>query len=366
MIYPNSQLTIYRITTYNMLNLLSCQGSAAHFRQNQLMVSFPNSVNMKIILHVLIGIVAALLIVVAVVLGPYAMRAQHFRADPANGYSADFYLYVSPGARRAARESREITILVQPSNSGVNSDDPEVHRRDAWWTGFERRKIADELGVVLLVPAFIRPGEDWHIYTHALDRDTLTTERTDLQRVDLQLLAMIDHARTELAADGIRTDEKVLIQGFSASGMFANRFTILHPNRVKAATIGSPGGWPILPVASFEGESLPYPAGIADLESLAGVSFDPVAYNAVPQLIYMGSNDDNDSLDYTDGWDEEEAQLVDRLFGDGPLSRWEEAESIYREAGANVQFLLIDGVGHDRRELQKYSTDFFKKILNDE
>ncbi len=24
--------------------------------------------------------------------------------------------------------------------------------------------------------------------------------------------------------------------------MFANRFTILHPERVKAATIGSPGG----------------------------------------------------------------------------------------------------------------------------
>ena len=320
---------------------------------------------MKIILRILVVGAAVLLIGVAALLGPYALRVQHFSADPAHGYHADFYLYVSPNAKRAAHNGQVVTILVQPNNSGISSDDTEVHRKDAWWTGFERRKIADELGVILLVPAFIRPGEDWHIYTHALDRDTLTTERSDIQRIDLQLIAMIDHARTEVAKDGIQTDEKIFIQGFSASGMFANRFTILHPERVKAATIGSPGGWPLAPVASFNGEQLPYPAGIADLESLTGVPFDSAAYNAIPQLIYMGSLDDNDSLDHTDGWDEKDAMLVDNLFGDDPLSRWGDFESIYLMAGANVQFLLIEGVGHNRQELQKYSTEFFEKVLND-
>jgi dienelactone hydrolase len=294
------------------------------------------------------------------------LRVQHFDANPAKGYSADFYLYISPAARRMARDHRIVTILVQPNNSGINSDDPGVHRRDAWWTGFERRTVADELGVVLLVPAFLRPGEDWHIYTHALDRDTLKTERADLKRMDLQLIAMIDEARFELADMGIQTEAGILIQGFSASGMFANRFTLLHPERVKAAAIGSPGGWPIAPVASFNGRQLPYPAGISDLEAQADISFDPAAYNAIPQLIYMGSVDDNDSLDYTDGWDENDAQLVDELFGRDPLSRWEAARSIYQQAGSNVQFLLIDGVGHDRRELQKYATEFFKKVLHDE
>ncbi|MCI0551763.1 MAG: hypothetical protein L0287_12485 [Anaerolineae bacterium] len=311
-------------------------------------------------------IVALVLIVPAIVLGPYALRVQHFVASPSDGYHADFYLYISPNAQRAARQGKQFTFLVQPNNSGTNSDDPEVHRKDAWWTGFERQKIADELGVVLLVPAFIRPGEDWHIYTHALDRDTLTTERADLKRIDLQLIAMIDDARAELAKDDIQTDEKILIQGFSASGMFANRFTILHPDRVKAATIGSPGGWAIAPIAGFNGESLSCPAGIADLESLTGVPFDSVTYNAIPQLIYIGSLDDNDSLDFTDGWDEKDAQLVDKLFGSDPLSRWDDTNSIYQEAGANVQFLLVNGVGHDRKALQDYSTDFFKKVLNDE
>jgi hypothetical protein len=31
-----------------------------------------------------------------------------------------------------------------------------------------------------------------------------------------------------------------------------------------------------------------------------------------------------------------------------------------------AQFLLIEGVGHDRSELQKYSTKFFKKVLDGE
>ncbi len=321
---------------------------------------------MKKILRIAIALFIAFLTIITIILGPYALHVKHFAANPANGYSADFYLYISPVAKRIARSGQVVTILVQPNNSGVNSDDPEIHRRDAWWTGFERRKIADELGVVLLVPAFLRPGEDWQILTHALDRDTLTTERVDLRRIDLQLIAMIDHARLELATMGIQTDEKILIQGFSASGMFANRFTLLHPERVKAATIGSPGGWPTMPVTSFQDESLPYPAGISDLEQLTNIPFDAVAYNTIPQLIYMGTADDNDSLDYTDGWDEKDAQLVDRLFGTDPLSRWEAARLIYQQAGANVQFLLIEGIGHDRKKLQKYSTEFFKKVLDGE
>ena len=52
----------------------------------------------------------------------------------------------------------------------------------------------------------------WWIYSHALDRDTLTTERPDVGRLDLQLISMVDTARASLAADGIPAEEKFLIQ----------------------------------------------------------------------------------------------------------------------------------------------------------
>jgi pimeloyl-ACP methyl ester carboxylesterase len=223
--------------------------------------------------------------------------------------------------------------------------------------------VADEVGVILLVPAFVRPGEDCKIYTHALDRDSLTTSRPDLVRIDLQLLAMVDNARTKLAQEGIKTEERFLLQGFSASGMFANRFAVLHPERVAAVAAGAPGGWPVAPLASFNGELLPYPAGVGDLEQLTGKAFAADAYRVLPQLIYMGSQDDNDSVDFRDGWDEQAGKLVDRLFGKDPQSRWKPAEAAYKQAGAKAQFVLVSGVGHDRKALQKYSTEFFKRVL---
>jgi hypothetical protein len=309
------------------------------------------------------GAAAIVLIVAAIVLGPFLLRVKHFRADRMAGYHADFYVYASPGAKQGARAGRKAVLLVQPNNSGTSSDNPGVHRRDAWWTTFGRHGLADELGVVLLVPAFVRPGEDWRIYTHALDRDALTTPRPDLLRIDLQLLRMVEQARAALEAGGVATEEKFLIQGYSASGMFANRFAALHPDQLLAVAAGSPGGWPIAPVAQVNGELLPYPAGIGDLRELIGAPFDSATFAALPQLIVMGSRDDNDSVDFRDGWDEEGAAQLDRLFGTDPLARWDDAQALYRSVGANATFLLVDGVGHDRRQLQIHTTRFFARLL---
>ncbi len=299
----------------------------------------------------------------AVMIGPYWRRVEAVPANPSAGFHAGYFLYLSPGARERGMRGEPVTFLIQPNNSGTNSDDPAVHRKDAWWTGFERHGIADELEVALLVPAFVRPAEDWQIYTHALDRDVLVTDRRDLARLDLQLLAMIDDATFRLGGMGISSERAVLVQGYSASGMFANRFAALHPERVKAVAAGSPGGWPIAPVDSVNGEPLPYPGGIADLEALTGRPFDPIAWRVVPQLLVMGDLDDNDGLDFTDGWDQEAIDRIDRLFGDTPLQRWRHAERLYDEAGADAQFLLVPGVGHNRKELQQYSTEFFRKVL---
>lgn len=311
-----------------------------------------------------VGVLSLLLVLAAgALMGPFYARVRHFGADPSAGYHSDFYLYVSPAAEKAARAGNMASLLVQPNNSGSNSDDIEVQRKDAWWTTFGRSAVADELGVVLLVPAFPRTASEWKVYTHALDRDVLTVQRPDLARLDLQLLAMLETARKTLAAEGLASDPRVLMQGFSASGMFANRFTALHPGHVKAVAVGSPGGWPIAPLATWKDEALPYPAGVADLGPLTGEAFDATAYRAVPQLIVMGSLDDNDSLDFGDGWDKPAAAQVDRLFGADPQARWNAAKQVYQAAGANATFLLVPDVGHDRKKLQEHSTRFFAEVL---
>jgi len=83
----------------------------------------------------------------------------------------------------------------------------------------------------------------WLLYTQALDRNSLRADLPpDLLRIDLQLIAMIEDARERLLPMGMHTDVKVFMWGFSATGMFVNRFTLLHPERVKAVASGSPVG----------------------------------------------------------------------------------------------------------------------------
>ena len=282
-------------------------------------------------------------------LAPYAARVRHVQANPAAGFASGYYLYLPSSPRRDA--AGEATLLVQPNNSGRTSDD------------FERKGIAEELGVPLLVPAFPRTASDWRVYTHALDRDSLTTRDPALARPDLQLIAMIDDARAKLAAEGLPVAPKVLLQGFSASAMFANRFTALHPERVRAVAAGSPGGWPIAPLTNFDREALPYPAGVADLQALTGKSFDADAFARVPQYLYMGDGDDNDSLDFEDGWDALVATRIKRVFGATPVARWPRAGVLYRRAGVNARFELVPGIGHDRKALQNRATAFLRGVL---
>lgn len=78
----------------------------------------------------------------------------------------------------------------------------------------------------------------------------------------------------------------------------------------------------------------------ADLLRHTGQLFE--AFGRINPL-HMGSLDDNDG---------EPAQLIDRLFGSDPLSRWEKS-----------RFLLIGGAGHDRVQLQNHSTKFFAYLL---
>jgi hypothetical protein len=251
-----------------------------------------------------------------------------------------YYLWLPPGIESAT------SILVEPNNSGFISDVELDHDSSAMALLGWRSSFAARLGVPLLVPTFPRPRSRWWVYTHALDRDSLTTPTEGIERIDLQLIEMIGDARERLADLGVEAGPKVLMMGFSASGQFTNRFAILHPDRVLAAAAGSPGGWPLAPVATWNGETLPYNVGVADADSLLGQPIDPDQMRRVPLFLYMGDADTNDSVPYSDGYDDGQRELVNRLFGTSPVARWPHAEAIYEAAGMNATFALYPGVGH--------------------
>jgi pimeloyl-ACP methyl ester carboxylesterase len=196
------------------------------------------------------------------------------------------------------------------------------------------------------MPVFPRPEIDWKIYTHALDRDSLTTDKKEYARFDIQLVAMIDDARRRLAEENIGIEKRVLIYGFSASGMFTNRFAFLHPDRVLAAAVGSPGGWPIAPSEEFQGKKLRYPIGVDDLKAVAGKKIDIDKVRGVKFFVFLGDKDDNDSVVFGDGYEPEDKELVFSLFGKTPVERWEKSKKLYEKAKLNAEFKLYPDIGH--------------------
>ena len=142
--------------------------------------------------------------------------------------------------------------------------------------------------------------------------------------------------------------------------MFANRFVFLHPKRVKAAAIGSPGGWAIAPAAVYKEKTLRYPLGTNDFKTVSGASLDVKTLRRVPLFIFLGDQDGNDSLVFRDGYETEDEKLVFELFGKTPVERWEISKSLYKENNLNAEFKLYPNVN---TRLQKKCSAIFSRFL---
>ncbi len=279
------------------------------------------------------------------------------------GFTYPYYLYIPPEVR--AKPKKTHTILVLPNNTGKPDDDFAVHEADVKRRMSMSGQVASILKVAVLMPVFPRPASNWQIYTQALDRDSMVTDKKEYRRLDLQMVSMIDDAIKRLAKEGLKFEKRVLLNGFSAQGMFANRFTFLHPHRVKAAAIGSPGGWPIAPVAKYQDKVLRYPIGIGDVRAITGKNVDLKTLRKVPLFVFLGNKDNNDSVPFGDSYDDEDRELINPLFGKTPIERWAISESLYKQAGLNVEFKLYPDVPHTVTPLMREEIRaFLLKHLN--
>ncbi len=254
-------------------------------------------------------------------------------------------------------------MLVEMNNTGTTSDDLAVHdeRAERLVRDSYVNQMARKLQTPLLVPVFPRPGEQWQVYTHSLDEDTLKVQSGPLTRIDLQLIAMIRDAQALLRRNGVEVRDRVFMHGYSASGVFTNRFAILHPQVVRAVAAGGVNGIPTFPAAQWQGTTLAFPVGIADLKELAGIDFDEQAYKQVSQYIYMGYLDRNDTTLSRDTYCEEHAQLIRSLIGADMGKRWLVSQSIYRELGVPAQCVTYNGSGHEiKSEMIEDVVAFFR------
>jgi pimeloyl-ACP methyl ester carboxylesterase len=296
-----------------------------------------------------------------------------YPANPGQGFSWPYYLYVPPVVDSNA------VLVVEPNNTGTGNDDFSVHDAGASNLITTRMTFAGDLHSPYLMPVFPEPtSNSWQtadppepatnawVYTQFLPRDCFFITNPPMQRLDLQLMAMIADAKSKLATQGIETDPKVFILGFSASGAFANHFTALHPGLIKAAAVGSPGGWPLVPVATWSGETLRFPVGISDVGTLTGTNFDLTAFISVPHYFFIGDQDTNADQDAVwmrssnNAYEQADSDQIMQLFGTNTQQRWPVAQSVYAATGCtNAQFVTYPGIAHNFTDQMRYDIEKF-------
>jgi len=104
---------------------------------------------------------------------------------------------------------------------------------------------------------------------------------------------IIDQTVEYLTEEGFIVDRRVLIDGFSTDGAFAQHFAVMSPEYVRAIVAGQCAGAIMLPFAQLDGYTLNYPLGIADYQQdyIDGGEWDEEAYRDIDQLIYIADVD---------------------------------------------------------------------------
>lgn len=265
--------------------------------------------------------------------------------NPVKGFLNDYILFIPKGTQL----NKKTFLLVEPNNTGKLSDSTEIHKRHAIRLASVSsvgNNISTELKLPLLVPIFPRPKSKPLTYTHALDRDVMLEKSTELKRLDLQLLEMINDSKSVLKALKIEVEDKIFMSGFSASATFTNRFSFLHPNKIQALAMGGFNGELMFPQNEIYGIKLNYPIGTNDFEKLFQQKFDFQTYKLIPQFIYMGELDDNDAVQFDDAYSKKERKIINDNIGSTVQKRYLECQKNYLKSNINATFKTFENVGH--------------------
>ncbi|WP_291116181.1 hypothetical protein [Flavobacterium sp. UBA6135] len=265
--------------------------------------------------------------------------------QPHKGFHHDYIIFIPKGTSL----NTTTVLLVEPNNTGKITDSIEIHKEAAIRLASVSsvgNNCATELKIPLLVPVFPRPASQPLLYTHALDRDVLLNQTPEYKRLDLQLLEMISDAEIRLVTLGIEIAPKFFMSGFSASGTFVNRFSLMHPKKIKALAIGGFNGKLMLPIESLNGVDLNYPIGINDFSKLLEKNFDYTIFKEIPQYIYMGGLDTNDAVQFDDAYSKNERKIINENLGKSVQERFVNCQNYYQEQGLAVTFKTFEKVGH--------------------
>jgi len=197
------------------------------------------------------------------------------------------------------------------------------------------------------------------INMHSLD--PLTPEF--YYRPDLKVNNIISELISNLTDAGYSPCNKILVAGFSAGGMWSNRYTLLHPERVLAAAMGQAGGWLAMPLAEHNGSTLNWPMGINNFYNLTGTNYSKQELlKDVPQFIFIGDQDTTST--YCDHGYPSCQNIT--IWGNTDPERLEAQSTYLDNNNYSVQFKLYEGIGHSYTlDMKNDLLDFFETAIKE-
>lgn len=171
---------------------------------------------------------------------------------------------------------------------------------------------------------------------------------------DRVLLAMVD----EIAARYRLETGRFALHGFSGGGQFANRFLLLHPERLAAVSIGAPG---VVTLLDFERD---FWVGVRNFAAVFGKPVDLEALRRVRVQTVIGG-DDTDTWEITirpgNAWWMEGADLA----GANRLDRLAALGASLQRHGIELRHDTVPSVAHRHAPLVPTIQAFMDEVLED-
>ncbi len=173
-------------------------------------------------------------------------------------------------------------------------------------------------------------------------------------RYDHILLDMVDEIGSKFDFDVSRFG----LFGYSGGGQFANRFCLLHPERLWAVSIGAPGSVTLLDTRRD------WWVGIRGMEQKFGITLNMEALKNLPVHMIVGKAD----LETWEITHKEGGKFFMPDANSAGATRPERLATLcksFQEAGVNVRMDLVDNVAHNGLACVRQVQDFFADVLQD-
>jgi len=171
-------------------------------------------------------------------------------------------------------------LIVESNN--LESGNLEKIIEQGGQAGIRLAQLTKDLPSPIVVPLI--PSYENAPYFQQLSQECFNLSSADRNyRIDEQIVSIIDKAKSILQEErGLVAKNKIFLNGYSSSGVFAQRFALLHPEIVETACIGGASG--SIPIPT---KKIAYPIGIADYEAVTGKKFDLESYSKIKFRYYV-------------------------------------------------------------------------------